>query len=162
MIRNFTPILTLAFITSLGCQVSQSPAISDTFTSPTLTQAMGPILAEALTVRRAAGDPLPEDAHTPEYLVEVLNLIRLQYPDALSVNAPQEELLAAGEFDDATNERLLLAAIRILNRDQLNPKTFTGYLVEQYKAAGLNGARLEIASRLLDEQLKINELEIER
>ncbi|MHC4995111.1 MAG: hypothetical protein ACYTGQ_08675, partial [Planctomycetota bacterium] len=109
---------------------------------------------EALVVRRAAGEPLPEDAHTPEYLVEVLNLIRLQHPEALLVTADQEALLAEGEFDDAGNAKTLRAAVDELACREVELNSFTAHLLEQHKATGLSGARLEIAARLLTEQLE--------
>lgn len=148
----------LAMLT--GCEAPSSQAKPGRTTgqggtsSAVLKQAFIDVLGDALMSRKLAGQPLPPDVMEPGFYESVYEATATQLPAAFDVTESQEAQLSAGETNDEANRYAVQEALEQIDAQSVPLPIVSQYLAERFKTEGLSGVRLELARRLLSEQLQ--------
>ncbi len=117
--------------------------------SRVLRQEFGRLLGDAVAARKQAGGEMPEGWDTPEFMPAMIERFTKEFPGLLLVTPEREKRLAAGKFDDADAAKALNRTIEVLDDFEVELPWLCQYVVEQFEAGKLKGARLELASRLM-------------
>jgi hypothetical protein len=111
-------------------------------------------IEQAVPAANEPGAASPEEWPAPEARLKALLDLLKSSPDVFSVTPEQEREFAGGAFAEASAADALERAIKRLNDRGTALPWICRYVVEQFQAGKLKGARLEAAARVLTEFYK--------
>jgi len=153
-----TVVALLACLLLVGCKTDPSQTGLSSTERPKksrlLVRTASVVLAQALIARKQAGGQVPDDYQSTDFVVSVLESIRLQHPEVFMVTDSEEERFARGKFDSSQNEQTVADALERLTDQNIPLTTMNAYLADEFVEDRLSGLRLELAARLLKAQLK--------
>ena len=120
--------------------------------SRVLCKEMAHLLAEVFDACQKAGKA-PTEEKTPGFLGQAVRELQTWDPNLLLVTPGQEQQFAAGRFDDALNTKIFEQTLDRLKDLGMALPTAHQYLIDQFHAGKLSGARLEAARRILAVQV---------
>ena len=147
---------------STGCENQQNmqdgmtadtAAATSTTQSQLLLDVTRQVLADALRDRAQSGAEVPEDWQSEQFQDDVVESIRLQFPETYLVTEAEQRRFQQGQFDDQANAQLIEDLLAEIERRQVRLGTVSGYLAELYRQDNLQGVGLELAARLLEARL---------
>ncbi|MBN2476754.1 MAG: type II secretion system major pseudopilin GspG [Pirellulales bacterium] len=125
-----------------------------TVESRVLADACAQMLGDFVAARKQAGGKIPDDWDSPQFVPRTIEQCKRQYPGPFAVTPEEERRFTAGEFDDAAASRRAGEAIQSLTKDKVELPAGAQYLIDEFQTGRLQGARLELAARLLAAQLQ--------
>jgi len=117
--------------------------------SRVLMDEFGNLLADAAAARKQAGDPMPEGWDTPQFLPKMIEEFKQRDPKLFLVTVEQEKRLEKAEVDEIAICRQFAGTMLVLDDFNADLPWLCIYVLRQFDAGWLRGARLELAARLI-------------
>ncbi len=151
MIRSVMTVVAMCVLLAGGCtrpQMNQDAPVQKT-ESKVLRTAFAETLAEMVGQMKQETGKLPPEATKPDFVVRNMEMVTDRFPSLFMVSAREEADFEAGIFHDDDNKKRMKQSIQKLEDYEAALPSMSAFLIHKLMNGKLEGAQLELATRLL-------------
>ena len=151
MIRPMMTVVAIGVLLTAGCttpQMKQDPMVQKT-ESKVLRTAFAEALAEWADIIEQEKGKLPPEATRPDFVVRSMEMMKDRCPSLFMVSAREEADFEAGMFHDDDNKKRMKQSFQKLDDYDAALPLVSQFLIHKLSNGKLEGAQLELATRLL-------------
>ena len=155
MMRKIMAVGTICVLLASGCttpQMKQDAPVQKT-ESKVLGTAFAETLAELVSQMKQEKGNLPPEVTKPDFLVRNMEMMKGKFPSLFLVSAHEESSFKAGRFQGDLNKKRMEQSIKQLSEYEVALPTMSVLLINKLRSGKLEGAQLELATRLLSAQV---------
>lgn len=151
MIRPMMTVVAIGVLLTAGCttpQMKQDPMVQKT-ESKVLGKAFAETLAELADIIEQEKGKLPPEAREPDFVLPNMEMMKDRFPSLFMVSAREEADFEAGMFHDDDNKKRMKQSFQKLEDYDAALPLMSQLLIHKLMNGKLEGAQLELATRLL-------------
>jgi len=126
-----------------------APVAEGLVRSEVLSREFARLLAGMVAEQKKSGGKMPEGWDTPQFVTRAFQELEKVNPKQFLVTPVLEKQFAAGKFDDAAAAEGIKQTAKVLKDFGVTLPAMSSYVLTQFQAGKLHGARLELARRML-------------
>ena len=149
--RPMMTVVAIGVLLTARCttpQMKQDPVAQKT-ESQVLREAFAETLAELAGIIKQEKGKLPPEATEPDFVVRNMEMTKDRFPSLFMVSAREEADFEAGMFRDDDNKKRMKQSVQKLEDYERALPLMSQFLIHKLMNGKLEGAQLELATRLL-------------